>query len=71
VEVDSITRLDIEDRLHALAVYVQEQDRHTRFVPGFHWWLAFDSPNARKGEVFLWEQLGVSKEKFNTHFNRN
>jgi hypothetical protein len=71
VEVDSIARVDIEDRLHALAVKVQDEDWHTRFVPGLHWWLAFDSTNAPKGEVTLWEQLGVSKENFNTHFNRN
>jgi len=70
VEGDSIPKVEIEDRIHALAVNVQERNRHTRFVPGFHWWLAHDSVNAPEGAVTLWEQLGVSKSCFDGHFSR-
>ena len=69
VEGDSIPKVEIEDRIHALAVNVQERNRHTRFVPGFHWWLAHDSVNAPEGAVTLWEQLGVSKGCFDRHFS--
>jgi hypothetical protein len=70
VEGDSILKVEIEDRIHALAVNVQERNRHSRFVPGFHWWLAHDSVKAEEGQLTFWEQLGVSKVSFDKHFSR-
>jgi len=57
-----ITKEEIQDRVHGLAVNVQDPKRHTSFVPGQIWWLASANKNYVGREVTFWEQIDVSLE---------
>lgn len=41
-----MSKMQIEDRMHALASNVQREGRHTRFRPGYDWWLLSECANA-------------------------
>ena len=65
-----MSKTQIEDRIHALASNVQREERHSRFRPGYDWWLLSECANAPYNAVSLWEQLGLSSAScFNVHFS--
>jgi len=61
-----ITKEEIQDRVHGLAVNVQDPKRHTSFVPGQIWWLASANKNYVGREVTFWEQIDVSLKDIGT-----
>ena len=64
----SISKGEIEDRMHELCVCVRDQVKHSNFSPGFNWWQASSKKTLPEGHTPIWEQIGVTHGCFEEHF---
>jgi hypothetical protein len=70
-ELESIPKQEAEDRIQALVVRVQNEERFTKFVPGSAWWLGSNKKDIVPVQIPFWEQLGITNKCFVGHFGRH